>query len=72
MERMTLAVRKVTRDEESASYIAHVVATSARRVSGQPVATINLRLVLPLIAGEHHAARVQRAKDQALRFLDVA
>lgn len=72
MEHLLIRVQTVTRGAPPGTWVAQIRATSSARVYGHPEATIELRLVLPPVPGEHHAGRLQRAKDESLRYLDCA
>ena len=52
--------------------VARVEATSARKVHGRPVARINLRVTFSVARGEPASVLRQRARDEAVAFLDVA
>ena len=70
MEPMTVRVRRITFG--AGTVTALVTATSRERCKGQPVARIQISLRLHVLDGECPRHTRERARDEALRFLDVA
>lgn len=71
MERMRVHVASLSGPSEDGFRVAHVVALSGSQVHGRPAARVQLEVTLEAVAGEHHAVALQRAKDEALRYLDI-
>jgi hypothetical protein len=71
MERLKVRVREILRDPRGGRVLAHVEATSAERHRGKPRAVISIRLNLSALPNESVQALRQRARDEALRYLDI-
>lgn len=71
MEQLRGRVRSVEVLPKARLAVARVSATSARKVTGRPVARINLRITFRVARGEPASVAKQRARDDALAFLDV-
>ena len=71
MEPMRITVRRIQREREGA-LVAQIRAVSRERVHGAPRAMIDMRIQLedPMGRAVRRNLR-QRARDEALRFLDV-
>ena len=67
---MTVRVREFSLDSQIITAL--VTATSRERCKGQPVASIQISLRLPVLDGERPRHTRERVRDEALRFLDVA
>jgi hypothetical protein len=70
MERMRVKVDSVAVEDGLA--VARVVALSARKVRGRPVARITLEVTLRVAEGEPKADLRRRARAAALDYLDVS
>jgi hypothetical protein len=69
MERMRVRVKSV--DLHRDSVFALVIAESHERISGEPRAILQLRLCLETVTGESVKGRFARAREEALRYLDI-
>ena len=72
MELMRIRVAAVRVHRRHRFAVARVSATSARKVSGRPVARIDLRVTFKVARGEPVRTTRQRARETALDYLDVS
>ena len=70
MEAMTVRVQAITVGAETVTAL--VTATSRERYVGHPLARIEISLRLTVGQGESVRNVRERARDEVLRFLDVA
>jgi hypothetical protein len=74
MEFMNLTVQKVERLVDTPLWAGMATAHSVEQIEGLPVATLRLQVRFQLGDGESLTDRAlrERARDEALRFLDIA
>lgn len=71
MERMKIVVTNLESDEKNHRLIAQVTAISCRKLGHAPVANIEIKIALCILANESRAAARRRARDEAMMFLDI-
>jgi hypothetical protein len=69
MEGMRVRVQSV--DVHADGVYAVVIAVSRERILGEPRVSLKLRLCMEPLEGESVQERFTRARDEALRYLDV-
>ena len=69
---MTIRVRDVGMPDGTGSVTAQVWVVSRERYRGRPRAEFNISIRLPGVEGESMRETCRRARDEVLRFLDIA
>lgn len=70
MEALHVHVQSITVEQDVTRAI--VIAVSADRLGNSPRAAIRLELMIETLAGETSTMRIERVRDEALRYLDVS
>ena len=72
MEKMTIHVRHVEMPDGAGTVTARVWVVSQERYRGRPRVEFNISVRLPEVEGEPMQRTRRRARDEVLRFLDIA